>query len=244
MTEKMQQEITENYHRVLQDIQKAALRAGRTPKDICLVVVSKHKSVEVIEAAIQAGARVFGENYPELAIPKIEEIGPRELLEWHMIGHLQSRKSALVVEHFSLMHSLDSVKLANKLNIQLSAHQRQLRVLIEVNLSREDSKAGWPAWDESKWSLMIRDFEKIIELPGLKVEGLMTMPPLSSNPEDNRLIFIKMRKLQERLMLELGEPYWRDLSMGTSHDYLIAIEEGARYIRIGQAILGIRERLK
>jgi pyridoxal phosphate enzyme (YggS family) len=243
MSEPLNQEISKNYHKVMSNIDKAARKAGRSPENIRLVVVSKYKPIEVIEAAINAGAKLFGENYPEQAVPKIERIHNSEI-EWHMIGHLQSRKAALVADHFSLLHSLDSHKLANKLDTLNVERGKRMRVLIEVNLSGEESKDGWAAWNENLWSELINEFTAIIQLPGLKVEGLMTMPPLSANPEESRTIFVKLRKLQNRLMKELGEEYWRDLSIGTSHDYEIAIEEGARYVRIGQAILGVRELIK
>lgn len=243
MNEPRHQEITDNYKKVLSNIDKAANKAGRNPDEIRLVVVSKYKPVEVIETAISAGAKIFGENYPEQAVPKIEQIINSDI-EWHMIGHLQSRKAALVADHFSLLHSLDSEKLANKLAMLNVERGKRMRVLVEVNLSGEESKDGWAAWNEDLWPDLIHKLEAIIQLPGIKVEGLMTMPPLSVDPEDSRAVFVKLRKLQDRLMKDLGEEYWQDLSIGTSHDYEIAIEEGARYVRIGQAILGEREFIK
>jgi pyridoxal phosphate enzyme (YggS family) len=243
MSSQRNQEIIDKYNKVLSNIDKAARKAGRNPEDIHLVVVSKYKPVEVIEAAITAGAKIFGENYPEQAVPKIECINNPKI-EWHMIGHLQSRKAVLVVDHFSLLHSLDSEKLANKLNTLNVERGQRMRVLIEVNLSGEESKNGWAAWNEDHWHDLIIKLGAIVQLPGLQVEGLMTMPPLTVNPEDSRKDFVKLRRLQDRLMKDLGEEYWRDLSIGTSHDFEIAIEEGARYVRIGQAILGEREFIK
>jgi pyridoxal phosphate enzyme (YggS family) len=240
MTENQIQVIEANYNAVLKKIEFAARRAGRLPEDIQLVVVSKRKSVEVIEEAYDAGARIFGENYPEQTLPKIEALKTKNI-EWHMIGHLQSRKAEIVADHFSLLHSLDSTKLANKLNTILLNRGKQLRVLLEVNVSGEMSKEGWAAWDENVWPDLIIAFGKLLELPGLKVEGLMCMPPYSLDPENSRPVFVKLRRFQAYLMKGLGEAYWKDLSIGTSHDYSVAIEEGARYIRVGQAILGERE---
>ncbi len=234
------QEIKENYNRVLRNIEITARKSGRVSEDIHLVVVSKYKPVEIIKTAIEAGATLFGENYPEQAIPKILDIANSKV-EWHMIGHLQSRKATMVVDHFSLLHSLDSVKLANKINTICLERGQCMRALVEVNLSGEESKDGWAAWDETKWPGLIEELGLITQLSGLKIEGLMTMPPLSADPEDSRQYFVKLRKLQEQLIKYQGDEYWQDLSIGTSHDYEIAIEEGARYIRIGQAILGERE---
>lgn len=241
MVDSYLQEIKENYNTVLQAIEKTAIAAGRNPADIHLVVVSKFKPVEAIEAAYQAGARFFGENYPEQTLPKIDALNQYSSLEWHMIGHLQSRKAKIIADHFSLFHSLDSYKLAEKLHRLMSERQRSLRVLLEVNVSGEDSKGGWNAWRETDWPELAAEIEPMLALTGLQIEGLMTMPPLFSDPEKSRPIFVKLRKLQEYLMKRLGESYWKDLSIGTSHDYPVAIQEGARYVRIGQAILGRRE---
>ena len=234
------QEIANNYRKIMDHITTICNRSGRNPNDVQLVVVSKYKTEDLIQAAYDAGARVFGENYPELTIPKIEALKKNIHLEWHMIGHLQSRKVKLIPGNFSLMHSLDSLGLAEKLNHFVEENRSVQRVLLEVNVAGEISKGGWDASNQKNWYKIIEEINKIIAMPSLKIEGLMAMPPLSDTPEDSRAYFKKLRLFQEFLMKETDEKYWRDLSIGTSSDYEVAIEEGAKYIRVGQAILGRR----
>jgi PLP dependent protein len=243
MTTNIDLTIKNNYDKIIEEINNSAIKAGRNIDDIHLVVVSKYKSVELIQAAINAGAHLFGENYPEQAVPKIKELRDNKSIEWHMIGHVQSRKAKIVAENFSLIHSLDTIKLAEKLNSLMVESSAQLRVLVEIKLSNEEAKSGWPAWEMQQWRSLLEDMEKIIHMPGLYVEGLMCMPPITDNPEESRPYFKQLRTVQEYLMKETNERYWKDLSIGTSADYKIAIEEGARYVRIGQAILGIREKI-
>ena len=240
MDAELQKEIENNYQNILNNIVKACQRVGRNTCDVNLVVVSKRKPIDSIIAAYEAGARMFGENYPEMALPKIEALNAYQELEWHLIGHLQSRKAKLIPGSFALMHSLDSLKLAEKLNgLLLNSGNRQ-RVLLEVNVAGEISKGGWDASNQENWYKIEEEFNKIIALPGLIVEGLMAMPPLSDNPQESRPYFKKLREFQDFLKHRTEEYYWKDLSIGTSSDYEIAIEEGARYVRVGQAILGRR----
>ena len=148
----LSEQIRENYQQVLKSIAESANRSGRNPALITLVVVSKAQPLPVIEAAVGAGVRIFGENYPEEAVEKINHFEKGQLV-WHMIGHLQSRKARLVAEAFDYLHSLDSLHLAGKLNSALAGQNRILPVLLEMNIGGEQSKYGWPAWDEKKWSL-------------------------------------------------------------------------------------------
>ncbi|MBI9049508.1 MAG: YggS family pyridoxal phosphate-dependent enzyme [Anaerolineaceae bacterium] len=240
----MNLEIQENYLQINENIRNAAKRVARNPDDVKLVVVSKYKPVEIIQAAIDCGATIFGENYPEQALAKIDHFKKDAQVEWHMIGHLQSRKVKLIPGNFNLMHSVDSMKLAVKIDDHLRKINQKQRVLLEVNLSGEISKGGWDASDRKNWDTILSEFVQVIEMPGLVVEGLMTMPPLSDNPENSRVIFKKLCLFQEFMMKHTSEIYWKDLSMGTSYDYEVAVEEGARYVRIGQAILGIREKIR
>jgi len=233
------EQIRDNYKHIQERIAKAAEVSGRDTKAIHLVVVTKKQPVSLIRAAVEVGIRTFGENYPEEALPKIEVIGPVQGLEWHMIGHLQSRKARLVGDHFQRLHSLDSLHLAVKLNDLLAAPDKMLPVFLEFNVGGEESKSGWPAWDEAGWKTLVPELKQILELSRLHVEGLMTMPPLSEDVTLTRSYFQKLKRLSLFLMDKLGIPL-PELSMGTSADFEVAIEEGATYIRIGQAILGPR----
>ncbi len=234
------EQIAENYTRVRNQIADAARRSGRSPEAVKLVVVSKAQSLTVVEAAVRAGIRTFGENYPEEAVEKIRCMQGTEGIEWHMIGHLQSRKARLVAESFHFFHSLDSLRLASKLNDALALQNKDLPVLLEMNVSGEQSKYGWAAWDETRWGDLLVDVEQIAAFSRLKLKGLMAMPPLFSDPRDARPFFRKLKKLSGYLSSKLPSIPFTDLSMGTSADFAVAVEEGATFVRIGQAILGPR----
>lgn len=232
--------IKENYHKTVEKITIAARRAGRGPEAIRLVVVTKLQPVELIEAAALAGANLFGENYAEEALPKIQALAHLSGIEWHMIGHVQSRKAKLVVGNFALVHSLDSLRLAERYEVHLDQSGLSLPVLLEFNLGGEDSKSGWPAWQEDHWEALLPEIEGLLSLPKLQVRGLMTMPPLFTHPEQARPFFRKLVQLQSFLRVHFPGTGWDELSMGTSADFEIAVEEGATLVRIGQAILGPR----
>lgn len=231
--------IHERYQRVLDQIAEATSRTGRDAGTVRLVVVSKSQTLEVVRAAIAAGTTILGENYAEEAVAKISAL-PKTAVEWHMIGHVQSRKADLVAGHFSMMHSLDSVKLAGRLEHYCNESNRTLPVLLEVNVSGEESKFGFPAWDERHWPDLEPAFEQIMAFPRLRLRGLMTMPPLFDDPEQTRPYFHRLRRLQVFLRKRFTQVDWTDLSMGTSADFIAAIEEGATYVRVGKAILGPR----
>lgn len=218
----------------------AAQSAGRNPAAVRLVVVTKTHPLEMVTAAIEAGAHDLGENYAEEAAEKITAIGPGRV-EWHMIGHVQSRKADLIARHFDLMHSLDSLKLASRLDRFCSESERKLPVLLEVNVSGEESKFGYPAWEESQWPALRDEALKIISLSHLQIRGLMTMPPFADEAEESRPYFVKMRGLQEYLLKQVPAADWSELSMGTSVDFTVAVEEGASLVRVGTAIMGLRQ---
>ncbi len=234
--------IREKYLQTLDQIASGARKAGRNPESIQLVVVSKSQPIQVVAAAVAAGIRIFGENYAEEAIEKMTALNIQSAVEWHMIGHVQSRKARLVAEHFALFHSLDSLTLARRLDGLAAGLGRTLPVLLECNVGGEASKYGWPASDESHWPVLLEDFSSITELASLKVEGLMTMPPLLPEAEAVRPFFQRLRRLGEYLQNRMPQIEWKELSMGTSADYRIAVEEGATLVRVGQAILGARPR--
>jgi hypothetical protein len=253
--------IRERYERVEEKITRAAQSVGRDPEEIRVVVVTKLQPVEIVREAISAGAKYLGENYADEAVAKkaalqdqwqgldipglptgaipVESIQhPR--IQWHIIGHVQSRKAQLVCENFDYLHSLDSLRLAQRLERSCTDINRVLPVLLEFNVSGEQSKSGWPAWDEAKWADLLAGIGTLIELPHLRIQGLMTMPPYFDNPEDARPFFKRLRKLQDFLALRIPHAEWVELSMGMSGDYLVAVQEGATWVRIGQAILGPR----
>ena len=232
--------IRENYHFTLDQIATTARKSGRAPEDVRLVVVTKSQPLEVVQAALEAGVRILGENYPEEGVTKIQSLPRQSGVEWHMIGHVQSRKARLVTEHFELLHSLDSLKLAQRLDRFAAEGGRVLHVLLEFNVGGEESKSGWDASDDSHWDVFLPDIRSILDLPNLRVHGLMTMPPLETDPEDARRFFQRLRLLRDHLASVFPQADWRELSMGTSADYTVAVEEGATLVRVGTAIVGAR----
>jgi pyridoxal phosphate enzyme (YggS family) len=223
--------IRENLLRVTERIDKAARKVGRDPEEIKLVAVSKTVETDRIKEAIEAGVTILGENYVQEAQKKIEEIG--RPVSWHFIGHLQSNKAKYAIRLFDLIHSLDSVPLAEELNRRAEQADRVMKAMIEVNLSKEATKFG--ADEEKVLSLA----KRIQNLNHLSLEGLMTMPPYFDSPEMSRPYYIALRELKERMAKE-GIPM-KELSMGMSNDFEIAVEEGATYVRVGTAIFGPRK---
>jgi PLP dependent protein len=232
--------IRANYQYTLDQIASAARKSSRLPHEIRLVVVTKTQPVEVVQAAIEAGVRILGENYPEEGVMKIQSLAGQSGVEWHMIGHVQSRKARIVADHFALLHSLDSLKLALRLDRFAAERGHLLPTLLEFNVGGEESKSGWDAADPSRWEGLLPDVSSILELSSLRVRGLMTMPPLGTDPEDSRRYFLRLRGLREYLASQFPQAEWRELSMGTSADYPVAVEEGATLVRVGTAIVGAR----
>jgi len=224
------QGIRENLLRVTERIEKAAQNAGRNSKDIRLVVVSKTVETDRVREAIEAGVTILGENYVQEAQKKIEEIG--KPVSWHFIGHLQSNKTKVAVRLFDAIHSVDSVALAEELNRRAQQANQKIPVMIEVNLSGETTKFGT---EEEKVTTLAQG---VLKLDHISLEGLMTMPPYFDDPEMSRPYFVQLRELKERLV-KGGIPL-KDLSMGMSNDFEIAIQEGATYVRVGTAIFGAR----
>jgi pyridoxal phosphate enzyme (YggS family) len=205
-----------------------------------MVVVTKTHPAETIQPAIEAGARCLGENYADEALPKIQAFSAFQGIEWHMIGHVQSRKARLVAEYFAYLHSLDSLKLARKLDSYCSDLGKRLPVLLECNVSGEESKFGYPAWQEDQWETLLPEIEEIASLPHPELRGLMTMAPYLEDPEQARPYFIQLRNLRDYLQSKLTKAGLPELSMGMSADYEVAIEEGATWVRVGTAIFGPR----
>jgi pyridoxal phosphate enzyme (YggS family) len=225
------QSIKENLLRVTEKIGKAAQKAGRNPAEIKLVTVSKTVEVGRIKEAIEAGVTILGENYVQEAQKKIEEIG--HPVAWHFIGHLQSNKAKYAIRLFDMIHSVDSIPLAEELNRKAEKEGLTIKVMIEVNLSGETSKFGT---EEEKAFDVAR---KISNLQNLSLMGLMTMPPYFDNPELSRPYYIQLRELKGKMARE--GMLLKELSMGMSNDFEVAIEEGATYVRVGTAIFGARK---
>jgi pyridoxal phosphate enzyme (YggS family) len=234
--------IKENLLRVMERIEKAAGKAGRDPREVNLVAVSKTVEVNRIKEAIEAGVTVLGENYVQEAQKKIEEIGKPAAtgplgkggpVSWHFIGHLQSNKAKYAVRLFDMIHSVDSLSLAEALNRRAEQAGQRVKVMIEVNLSREATKFGT---DEERLLSLAR---RIQDLSHLSLEGLMTMPPYFDSPELSRPYYAALREIKEKITSE-GIPL-QELSMGMSNDFEIAIEEGATFVRVGTAIFGPRK---
>lgn len=222
--------IKENLKRVLEDIADTALKAGRDPHEIRLVGATKGVPPERILEAIEAGLEVIGENYVQEAMKKHEVIGDR--VRWHMIGRLQSNKAKYAVRIFEAVHSLSSLKLAQELEKRAQKEGRRIKVFIQVNLSGEESKAGISPHE------VVDLARAVLALPHLELLGLMTIPPYSEDPEASRPFFRALRELRDRLQ-EAGIPL-KELSMGMSNDFKVAIQEGATVVRIGTAIFGPR----
>ena len=238
----MAAEIKEKFDEVQQKIFTAAARTGRNAETVKLIVVTKGQSARKISEVIQVGARRLGENYPEETHRKIAEIGNlKQSVDWCMIGHLQSRKIKYVVAHFSMIHSIDSAEIAIELSSKLQLAEKRLPALLEVNVSGEESKNGFAAWNETVWSELADQWLQLqSKTPYLNFVGLMTMPPFAEFSEDSRQYFNKCRQLLEFFQNRSGQSSFNQLSMGTSLDYEIAIEEGATFVRVGEAIMGKR----
>lgn len=219
---------------VLDGIHRAAIRAGRAGETIRLVAVSKTVSVERLREAVDAGVRHVGENRLQEALPKIEALG-REGVSWHFIGTLQRRKVKSVVGRFDTIHSVDSLVLAEEINQRADEAGLRQRVLLEVNLGGEASKGGFEP------AVLIAALSFLNGLERLDIRGLMAIPPLGLTAEDARPYFRRLRELAQSLTAHgLGNINMQELSMGMSHDYTVAVEEGATYVRVGTAIFGAR----
>jgi pyridoxal phosphate enzyme (YggS family) len=226
--------IAENLEKLRQSIYDIALSSNRSPDEIQLVAVSKRFSVTAMEEALEAGQAVFGENYIQEAARKKQALADRVKL--HFIGHLQSNKAKTAAETCDVIETIDRPKIVRSLHKHLENANRQLDVLVQVNLGGESQKSGIPPQDVESLVTFMQDY------PRLRLRGLMTMPPFTPDPELTRPYFLTLRALAEQLNTKglLGNQGRVELSMGMSHDYQVAIEEGATLIRIGTAIFGAR----
>lgn len=226
-------DVAANCREVLERIGAAASRSGRNPTEIRLLAASKSQSVNKIQAAIEAGIRLFGENYVQEAEAKRSAIGGS--VEWHMIGHLQRNKARTALDLFDLIQTLDNVELARALDKEGKKKGRAVRALVEVNLAAEENKSGVARGRVGGL------LEEIGKLSYIRIEGLMAVPPYREKPEEIRPYFRALRELRDELgAMKKPNVDLRELSMGMTHDYPVAIEEGATLVRIGTAIFGPR----
>ena len=227
--------IRRNLESIWEKIEKSAIRSGRKRDDITLVAVSKTFPVEYIIEAYKAGQTIFGENRVKEALQKIERLKETDIKPvFHLIGHLQTNKIRYLKNNFDLIHSVDRIELVNELEKRGGKDGFNFNVLIQVNIAREPQKSG----------VLMENYEKLVErilsCKHICLKGLMMIPPLEDNPENNRKYFVEMRKLFENLKKDVSGVEF--LSMGMSDDFEIAIEEGSNMVRIGSAIFGERKR--
>lgn len=227
--------IAENYQSLLARVAAAAKRAGRDADDIKLVAVSKTQPVSAIRVAIESGCHVFGENKVQEADGKVAELG-RDTAEWHLIGHLQSNKARKAVQLFDVIHSVDSAELAERLErICVEERRDALSIFVQVDLAGEETKSGIP---ETEMQPLV-DF--LCACERLRFDGLMVLPPFFDDPAATRSYFVRLREIRDRLAADGAFRGRRgELSMGMSHDFEVAIEEGATLVRVGTAIFGER----
>ena len=224
-------DLAANIRAVQERIRSACARAGRDPASVNLVAVTKTQPPEVVSAAAALGLTLFGENKVQEAKAKIAQCAGR--LRWHMIGHLQTNKCRDAVELFEMVQSVDSLRLAEELNKRAEQASRRLPVLLELNVAGEASKFGYAP------ERLLVELRALSALPRLEIQGLMTMPPWSLEPEKVRPYFRRLRELKARGEQVLGVPL-PQLSMGMTGDFEVAIEEGATMVRIGTALFGPR----
>ena len=215
-------------------MEEACRVSGRNPEEVSLIAVSKTKPIPMLQEAYDAGCRDFGENKVQEIMDKIDRL-PSDI-RWHMIGHLQTNKVKYIVGKVFLIHSVDSLHLAEAISKEAVKQNTTVNILIEVNVAKEDTKYG--AMAEDTVSLV----EKIALLPGISVKGLMTIAPYVENPQENRQYFVKLKQLAVDIKSKNIDNVHMDiLSMGMTGDYMVAIEEGSTYVRVGTGIFGERQ---
>ncbi|MDO4325584.1 MAG: YggS family pyridoxal phosphate-dependent enzyme [bacterium] len=226
------EKIRENIEQVKQNMREACARAGRKEDDVTLIAVSKTKPLSMVEEAISCGQMDFGEN-------KVQEILEKQPVHpdrrWHMIGHLQRNKVKQVIDKVELIHSVDSVRLAEQIEEEAKKRGIEVKILLEVNVAREESKFGFFLEE------LMDAVETIAKLPHVHIQGLMTIAPFVENPEENRLVFRKLREVCIDIQQKnIDNVTMSVLSMGMTGDYQVAIEEGSTMIRVGTGIFGTR----
>lgn len=225
--------ISDNIAKVENTIQEHCMKVGRDSREITLITVSKTKPVPMLQEAYDAGSRDFGENRVQELVDKYDKL-PDDI-RWHQIGHLQTNKVKYIVDKVYMIHSVESLRLAQEISKEAVKKKVTVKVLVEVNIGNEDSKFGLPK------EAVIPFLKEINELPGIHVEGLMAIAPICENPEENRTYFQQMKQLSVDIIREnIDNVNMNVLSMGMTGDYQIAVEEGATYVRVGTGIFGER----
>ncbi len=223
----------ERFERIRERIAEACLRVGRSPEEVKLLGASKAQPPEKIREAVSCGLRLVGENYVQEAEKKMAQL--KDLpVEWHLIGYLQKNKAKKACRLFDVVETVDRVEIAKRLSKEAESLGRVLPVFVQVNIGREESKHG--VSPEGLFALV----EEVLGLSGLKLKGLMCIPPFLPDPEEIRPYFSQMRRLFEKVKEEFGLSEFSELSMGMSHDFEVAVEEGATIVRIGTALFGER----
>ena len=211
---------------ILERISKTCIKTNRNPSDITLVGISKKQSIAKLQNAKENGLKHFGENIAQELLRK-SDVLPSDII-WHFVGHLQINKVKKIIDKVSYIHSLDSLKLAQVVDREAAKHGKKMKCFIEVNIGQEETKSGL---EEKELDAF---YEEIKKLKNIQIIGLMCIPPYCEKPEDMRVYFRKMKELNDKLFL-------KELSMGMSHDFEIALEEGATFLRVGEALFGKRE---
>lgn len=226
--------ISDNLEYVHRNIEEACRRVGRRPEEVTLITVSKTHPVPMLKEAYKAGARDFGENKVQELVDKLPQLP--EDIKWHMIGHLQRNKVKYIIGRTKLIHSVDSLRLAEEISAEAVKRGITADILIEVNVAEEESKFG----------VTVREMpvltEEIAKLPGVRIKGLMTIAPYTENPEENRVFFRKLKQLSVDITAKNIDNVSMDvLSMGMTGDYVVAVEEGSTCVRVGTGIFGQRD---
>lgn len=225
--------IKENLNIVQEKIIKSCEKSGRNTDDVTLVAVSKTKPVSMLMQAYEAGTREFGENKVQEIMDKYDKM-PNDV-SWHMIGHLQRNKVKYIIDKVKLIHSVDSLRLAQEISKEAVKHNVNMDILLEVNVAEEETKYGFSVDEVSEYAA------EIAELPNISVKGLMTIAPYVENPEDNRWVFQKLKKISVDIENKnIDNVCMQELSMGMTGDYEVAVEEGATLVRVGTGIFGER----
>lgn len=225
--------IGDNIEKIRQEITDVSVKSGRNPSEVTLIAVSKTKPISMLKEAYDKGIRDFGENKVQEILSKYEEL-PKDI-RWHMIGHLQRNKVKSIVDKVYMIHSVDSVRLAEEISKEAIKKELCIPILIEVNIAEEESKYGIK--ESELWEFV----EEISRFPGICVKGLMTVAPYVENPEENRQHFVRLRQLSVDIKKKNIDNVSMDiLSMGMTGDYLTAISEGSTYVRVGTGIFGER----
>jgi len=226
--------IKENLEYVQGRIEQACRKSNRSSTEVTLISVSKTKPIHMLMEAYEAGVREFGENKVQEIMEKYGEM-PSDV-NWHLIGHLQRNKVKYIIDKVKLIHSVDSIRLAEEISKEAVKHNVHMDILLEVNVAEEESKFGFTV------SEALQEVEKIAVLPGITIMGLMTIAPFVENPEENREVFRKLKKLSVDIAdKNIDNVFMKELSMGMTGDYEVAVEEGATFVRVGTGIFGERD---